>query len=83
LEGIENSLILHTSGKSGSPKYYLLGRDMLVKNWMPGMYAIFNSAGLEKGGEAVIFVAERREGDGVDENGNVVLLSSEFRKGWL
>lgn len=56
---------------------------MLVKNWMPGMYAIFNSAGLEKGGGAVIFVAERREGDGVDENGNVVLLSSEFRKGWL
>ncbi|KUJ94408.1 MAG: hypothetical protein XD40_0344 [Archaeoglobus fulgidus] len=51
---------------------------MLVKNWMPGMYAIFNSAGLEKGGGAVIFVAGRREGDGVDENGNVALLSSEF-----
>lgn len=51
---------------------------MLVKNWMPGMYAIFNSAGLERGGGVVIFVAERKEGDGVDDKGNVVLLSSEF-----
>lgn len=78
-ENFRNSIILHTSGTSGKPKYYLLSEEMLTNNWMPGMYAIFNSAGLERRGKVVIFVQERKNReDGIDENGNVVLLSSEF-----
>lgn len=78
LDELKNQIIIHTSGTSGNPKYFVLTRKLIESVWAPGMHAIFNSAGLERKGNAVIFVPERMPSDGVDENGNLILYSSEF-----
>lgn len=76
--GLEQSILCHTSGTSGSePKYFHITDDLIEKIWAPGMQAIFDSSGLEKNSSAIIFVPTRLATDGFDGS-NVRLYSSEF-----
>ena len=81
-----NSLVFcHTSGTTNSNlaelKWFFMARDIIKRQWAPGMQAIFESSGLDSNSSAIIFVPSRLKFDGIQKHGNkkyISLYSSEF-----
>ena len=88
LENYNNSYIptlCHTSGTTNSNlsalKWFFMSKEVVKRNWAPGMQAIFESSGLTNDKSAIIFVPSRIKYDGVQSyNGQEYnsLYSSEF-----
>ena len=77
--------ICHTSGTTNSKlsalKWFFMSKEVVKRNWAPGMQAIFESSGLSKNKTAIIFVPSRIKYDGLQTyNGQdyISLYSSEF-----
>ncbi|MFX0037106.1 MAG: hypothetical protein ACFE9I_15860 [Candidatus Hermodarchaeota archaeon] len=81
-----NSFVFcHTSGTTNSNiamlKWFLMTKDIIKRQWAPGMQAIFESSGLNSNSSAVIFVPSRLKLDGIQtykEQEYISLYSSEF-----
>ncbi|MFW9901397.1 MAG: hypothetical protein ACFFDY_08920 [Candidatus Thorarchaeota archaeon] len=81
-----NSLIFcHTSGTTNSNlsmlKWFHMAKDLVKRQWAPGMQAIFESSGLDSKSSVIIFVPSRLKFDGIrtyEEKKYVSLYSSEF-----
>ncbi|MEJ2295811.1 MAG: hypothetical protein P8Y23_13730 [Candidatus Lokiarchaeota archaeon] len=88
LENYEESdvpIFCHTSGPTNSTlsalKWFFMSKEVVKRNWAPGMQAIFESSGLSKDKSAIIFVPSRIKYDGLQTyNGQdyISLYSSEF-----
>jgi len=77
--------LCHTSGTTNSNlsalKWFFMSKEVVKRNWAPGMQAIFESSGLTNDNSAIIFVPSRIKHDGLQSyNGQdyVSLYSSEF-----
>ncbi len=77
--------VCHTSGTTNSKlsalKRFFMSREVVERNWAPGMKAIFESSGLSNQKSAIIFVPSRIKYDGLQiSNGQdyISLYSSEF-----
>jgi hypothetical protein len=81
-----NPLILcHSSGTTNSNfdalKWFHMSKEIVERQWAPGMQAIFESSGLNSKSSVVIFVPSRMSFDGIqstEESRFVSLYSSEF-----
>ncbi len=88
LKNYDNSFIptvCHTSGTTNSKlsalKWFFMSKEVVERNWAPGMQAIFESSGLTNKKSAIIFVPSRIKYDGLQtSNGQdyISLYSSEF-----
>lgn len=77
--------VCHTSGTTNSKlsalKWFFISKEVVERNWAPGMQAIFESSGLTNKKSAIIFVPSRIKYDGLQtSNGQnyISLYSSEF-----
>jgi hypothetical protein len=77
--------VCHTSGTTNSKlsalKWFFMSKEVVKRNWAPGMQAIFESSGLTNEKSVVIFVPSRIKHDGLQTyNGQdyISLYSSEF-----
>ncbi|MFX1281182.1 MAG: hypothetical protein ACFFA3_17660 [Promethearchaeota archaeon] len=78
-------IICHSSGTTNSNlnalKWFFMSKEVVQRQWAPGMQAIFESSGLDSKSSAVIFVPSRMKFDGIqfiDEIKYISLYSSEF-----
>ncbi len=78
-------IICHTSGTTNTNlsalKWFFMSKEVVRRNWAPGMQAIFESSGLTKDNSAIIFVPSRIKHDGLqnyNEQKYISLYSSEF-----
>ena len=78
-------IICHSSGTTNSNlnalKWFYMSKEVVQRQWAPGMQAIFESSGLDSKSTAVIFVPSRMKFDGIqfiDEIKYISLYSSEF-----
>ncbi len=78
-------VLCHTSGTTNSNinalKWFHMSKDIVIKYWIPGMQAIFESSGLNSENSAVIFVPSRTNLDGIkifNDRQYLSLYSSEF-----
>jgi len=85
LQDKDPPIFCHTSGTTDSKlsnlKWFHMSRDIIEKQWAPGMQAIFESSGLDSKSSAIIFIPSRLEFDGIRESGDtryISLYSSEF-----
>jgi len=88
LKNFEDStipILCHTSGTTNSEisalKWFHMSKDIVKRNWAPGMQAIFESSGLNRRSSAVIFVPSRIKIDGLQSYEGqkyISLYSSEF-----
>lgn len=79
------TIFCHSSGttinKKSALKWFHMSKDVVQRNWAPGMQAIFESSGLDSKSSAIIFVPSRVDFDGISyENGkkHVKMYTSEF-----
>ncbi|UCC18367.1 MAG: hypothetical protein JSV62_09645 [Promethearchaeota archaeon] len=84
-QGSDSPIFCHTSGTTNSKlsmlKWFYMARDIVKRQWAPGMQAIFESSGLDPKSSAIIFVPSRLKFDGIrsyEEKKYVSLYSSEF-----
>jgi len=85
-DNVSDPLIFcHTSGTTNSKlsmlKWFHMAKDIVKRQWAPGMQAIFESSGLDLNSSAIIFVPSRLKFDGIQKNGDkkfISLYSSEF-----
>lgn len=81
-----NPLVLcHTSGTTNSSlsmlKWFYMSKDIVKRQWAPGMQAIFESSGLNSKSSAIIFVPSRLKFDGFnkyEDKEYISLYSAEF-----
>ena len=88
LKNYQNSdslFFCHTSGTTDSKlsmiKWFNMTKDIVKRQWAPGMQAIFESSGLDSNSSAIIFVPSRLKFDGVrsfEDKNYISLYSSEF-----
>jgi len=78
-------IFCHTSGTTNSKlselKWFHMAKDIVKRQWAPGMQAIFESSGLDLNSSAIIFVPSRLKFDGIQKQGDkkyISLYSSEF-----
>ena len=78
-------IFCHTSGTTNSNllmlKWFHMAKEIVQRQWAPGMQAIFESSGLDSKSSAIIFVPSRLKFDGIrtyKEKKYVSLYSSEF-----
>ncbi len=78
-------IFCHTSGTTNSKlsmlKWFHMAKDIVKRQWAPGMQAIFESSGLDSKSSAIIFVPSRLKFDGIstfESKKYVSLYSSEF-----
>lgn len=78
-------VLCHTSGTTNSKlsalKWFFMSKEVVKRNWAPGMQAIFESSGLTTRNSAIIFVPSRIKHDGLhvySEQKYISLYSSEF-----
>jgi len=78
-------VICHTSGTTNSKlsalKWFFMSKEVVKRNWAPGMQAIFESSGLTNKNSAIIFVPSRIKHDGLQDYAGqeyISLYSSEF-----
>jgi len=78
-------IFCHTSGTTNSKlsmlKWFHMAKDIVKRQWAPGMQAIFESSGLDLNSSAIIFVPSRLKFDGIQKHGDkkfISLYSSEF-----
>ncbi len=78
-------IFCHTSGttdnKLSNLKWFHMSRDIIERQWAPGMQAIFESSGLDTKSSAIIFIPSRLEFDGIrrsEDTTHISLYSSEF-----
>lgn len=78
-------IFCHTSGTTNSKlsmlKWFHMTKDIVKRQWAPGMQAIFESSGLDSNSSAIIFVPSRLKFDGIrshKEREYISLYSSEF-----
>jgi len=78
-------IFCHTSGTTNSKlsmlKWFHMAKDIVKRQWAPGMQAIFESSGLDSNSSAIIFVPSRLTFDGIrsyEEKKYISLYSSEF-----
>jgi hypothetical protein len=78
-------ILCHSSGTTNSNlsalKWFHMSEEVVEKQWVPGMQAIFESSGLSSKSTAVIFVPSRMKFDGIQisqESKYISLYSSEF-----
>jgi len=78
-------IFCHTSGTTNSKlsmlKWFHMAKDIVKRQWAPGMQAIFESSGLDSNSTAIIFVPSRLKFDGIQKHLDkkyVSLYSSEF-----
>jgi len=78
-------ILCHTSGTTNSEisalKWFHMSKNLVKRNWAPGMQAIFESSGLNTKNSALIFVPSRIRIDGLQSNDGqdyISLYSSEF-----
>ncbi|MFX0021162.1 MAG: hypothetical protein ACFE9S_02480 [Candidatus Hermodarchaeota archaeon] len=83
--GSSAPILCHTSGTTNSEisalKWFHMAKNLVKRNWAPGMQAIFESSGLNTKNSAVIFVPSRIRTDGFQSNDGqdyISLYSSEF-----
>lgn len=81
----EIPILCHTSGttdnKISNLKWFHMSRDIIKRQWAPGMQAIFESSGLDSKSSAIIFIPSRLEFDGIrkiEDTTYISLYSSEF-----
>ncbi len=81
----EPLIFCHTSGTTNSKlsmlKWFHMSEDIVKRQWVPGMQAIFESSGLDLNSSAIIFVPSRLKFDGIQKQGGkefISLYSSEF-----
>ena len=78
-------VLCHTSGTTNSKlsalKWFFMSKEVVKRNWAPGMQTIFESSGLSNKNSAVIFVPSRIKHDGLQSYAGqeyISLYSSEF-----
>ena len=81
----DSLIFCHTSGTTNSNlsklKWFHMAKEIVKRQWAPGMQAIFESSGLDSKSSAIIFVPSRLKFDGIrtyEEKNYVSLYSSEF-----
>ncbi|NVM37119.1 MAG: hypothetical protein HWN81_16090, partial [Candidatus Lokiarchaeota archaeon] len=81
----DSLVFCHTSGTTNSNlsmlKWFYMTKDIVKRQWAPGMQAIFESSGLDSKSSAVIFVPSRLKFDGLnkyEDKEYISLYSSEF-----
>ncbi|MFX0000653.1 MAG: hypothetical protein ACFE9Q_09865 [Candidatus Hodarchaeota archaeon] len=84
-KGSDQLIFCHTSGTTNSNlsmlKWFHMTKDIVKRQWAPGMQAIFESSGLDTNSSAIIFVPSRLKFDGIrsyKEKKYISLYSSEF-----
>ena len=78
-------IFCHTSGTTNSNlsmiKWFHMTKDIVKRQWAPGMQAIFESSGLNSKSSAIVFVPSRLKFDGIrtyKDKKYISLYSSEF-----
>ena len=81
----DSLIFCHTSGTTNSNlsmlKWFYMAKDIVERQWAPGMQAIFESSGLNSKSSAIIFVPSRLKFDGLnkyEDKEYISLYSSEF-----
>jgi len=81
----DSLIFCHTSGTTNSNlsmlKWFYMTKDLVKKQWAPGMQAIFESSGLNSKSSVIIFVPSRLKFDGFnnyEDKEYISLYSSEF-----